>query len=111
MVQRLARALHAKASHMARGKASVAACSRVSPARASQPTRAEASAASGLSGGAAASSLITGASDEHAYELFEVEDRCSDVDPLCLNGQTDGVGLRCLISTYMWANIVINGFK
>ena len=44
----------------------------MSHARASLPTRAEASAASGPSDGAAANSLITGATDEHASELFEV---------------------------------------
>jgi hypothetical protein len=74
-VRWLARACHAKASHPAREEASAAACSRVSRARASQPARAEASAAVGPSGGAAASLPITGVGDEHAYELFEEEDR------------------------------------
>ena len=36
------------------------------------PTHAEASVASSPSGGAAANSLITGATDEHASVLFEV---------------------------------------
>ena len=44
----------------------------MSHARTSQSTRAEASAAFGPSGGAAANSLITGATDEHASVLFEV---------------------------------------
>ena len=70
--RRLSRALRAKASHLARVKASAAACSLVSHARASLPPRAEASAASDPSGGAAANSLITGATDEHALVLFEV---------------------------------------
>ena len=60
------------ASHLARAKANAAAFLLVSHARASLPTRAEASAASGLSGRAAANSLITGANDEHASILFEV---------------------------------------
>ena len=60
------------ASHLARAKASVMACSLVSHGRASLPTYAEASAVSGPSGGAAANSLITGATDEHASVLFEV---------------------------------------
>ena len=47
-------------------------CSLVSHARASLPIRAEASAASGPSGGAAANSLIIGATDEHTSILFEV---------------------------------------
>ena len=70
--QRLAHACRAKASHLARSKASAAACSLMSHARASLPTRAEAKVASGLSSGAAANSLITGATDEHASVLFEV---------------------------------------
>ena len=70
--RRLARARHAKASLLARAKASAAACSLMSHARASLPTRAEASAASDQSGGATANSLITGATDEHASVLFEV---------------------------------------
>ena len=72
VVRWLARARRAQASHLARAKASAAACSLVSHARASLPTRAEASAASGPSGGAAANSLITSATDEHASVLFEV---------------------------------------
>ena len=72
MARRLARARRPKASHLAQAKASTAACSRVSHARASLPTRAEASAASGPSDGAVANSLITGATDEHASVLFEV---------------------------------------
>ena len=70
--RRLARTRRAQPSHLAQAKASAAACSLVSHARASLPTRAEASAASGPSGGAAANSLITGATDEHASVLFEV---------------------------------------
>ena len=70
--QRLARARRAKASHLARANASAVACSLVSHARASLPTRAEASVAFGLSGGAAANSLITSATNEHASALFEV---------------------------------------
>jgi hypothetical protein len=79
----------------------------------------------GPSGGAAANLAINGVGDEHAYILFEVmfrkkcleekeEDKCSHVGPICLNsqhnGQTDGVDLRCLVSTDVWANPVINGF-
>ena len=71
-MRRLAHAHHAKASHLARAKASAAACSLVSHARASLPTRVEASTASGPSDGAAANSLLTGATDEHASVLFEV---------------------------------------
>ena len=48
------------------------ACSLVSHAPASLPTRGEASAAFGPSGGAAANSLIAGATVEHASVLFEV---------------------------------------
>ena len=44
----------------------------MSHARASLPTRAEASAASDPSGGAAANSLITDATDEYTLVLFEV---------------------------------------
>ena len=44
----------------------------MSHARASLLTRAEASAASGPSGGATPNSLIAGAADEHASVLFEV---------------------------------------
>ena len=44
----------------------------MSHARASLPTHAEASVASGLSGGTAANSLIIGATDEHASVLFQV---------------------------------------
>ena len=57
---------------MRRAKASVVACSLVSHARASLPTRVEASAASGPSDGVATNSLITGATDKHASVLFEV---------------------------------------
>ena len=71
-VGRLACVRRAKASHLARAKASAAACSLVSHTRASLPTRAEASAAPAPSGGAADTSLITGATDEHASALFEV---------------------------------------
>ena len=103
-------------------KASAAACSLVSHARASQLTPAEASAASGPSGGAAANSLITGATDEHASVLFEVMFRKNNdlrgnnmIDGQMwvprVNGQTKCVGLRCLVSTDVWANPVINGFK
>ena len=107
---------------MARAKASAAACSLVSHARASLPTRAEASAASGPSGGAAANSLITGATDEHALVLFEVMFRKNNdlrgnnrIEGQMwvprVNGQTKCVGLSCLVSTDVWANPVINGFK
>ena len=120
--QRLARARRAKASHLARAKASAAACSLVSHARTILPTRAEASAASGLSGGAAANSLITGATDEHAAVLFEVMFRKNNdlrgnnrIEGQMwvprVNGQTKCVGLSCLVSTDVWANPVINGFK
>ena len=71
-MRQLARARRTKASHLARAKASAAACSLVSHARASLPTLAKASAASGPFDGAAANSLITGATDEHASVLFEV---------------------------------------
>ena len=93
----------------------------VSHARASLPTHAEASTASGPSGGAAANSLITGATDEHASVLFEVMFRKNDWRRKNMiegqmwvphvNGQTKCVGLSCLISTDVWANPVINGFK
>ena len=95
----------------------------MSHARASLPTRAEASAASGPSGGAAANSLITGATDEHASVLFEVMFRKKNNDlrgnnmieghmwvPR-VNGQTKCVGLSCLVSMDVCANPVINGFK
>ena len=112
----------AQASHLAQAKASAAACSLVSHARASLPTRAEASAASGPSGGAATNSLITGATDEHASVLFEVMFRKNNdlrgnnrIEGQMwvprVNGQTKCVGLSCLVSTDMWANPVINGFK
>ena len=107
---------------MARAKASAAACSLVSHARASLPTRAEASAASGPSGGAAANSLITGATDEHASVLFEVMFRKNNdlrgnnriegqMWVPCVNGQTKCVGLSYLVNTDMWANPVINGLN
>ena len=117
--RRLARARGAKASHLARAKASAVACSLVSHARASLLTRAEDSVASGLSGGAAANSLITG---EHSSVLFEVMFRKNndlrgnnriEVQMWVprVNGQAKCVGLSCLVSTDMWANPVINGFK
>ena len=107
---------------MARAKASAAACSLMSHAQASLPTRAEASAASSPSGGVAASSLIAGANDEHAYELFEVMFRKNNdlrgnnrIEGQMwvphVNGQTKCVGLSCLVSTDVWANPVINVFK
>ena len=107
---------------MARAKASAAACSLVSHARASLPTHAEASAAFGPSGGAAANSLITGATDEHASVQFEVmfrknndlrgENRTEGQMWIPrVNSQTKCVGLRCLVSTDVWANPIINGFK
>ena len=119
---RLARARRAKASHLARAKASAAACSLVSHARASLPTRAEASVASGPSGGAAANSLITGTTDEHASILFEVTFRKNNdlrrknwIEGQMwvprVNGQTECVGLSCLVSMDVWANPIINGFK
>ena len=115
MVQWLARACHAKARHPAQAEASAVACSHVSHARDSQPARAEASAVAGPSGGAAASLPITDAGDKHKYKLFEEEDRCSHVGHTCRNsqlyGQTYGVDLRCIVSTDVWANLVINGFK
>ena len=94
----------------------------MSHARASVPTRAEASAASDPSGGAAANSLITGASDEHASILFEVMFRKNNdlrgnnriEGQMCVprvNGQTKYVGLSYLVSTDVWANPVINGLK
>ena len=100
----------------------MAACSLVSHARASLPTRAEASAVSGPSGGAAANSLITGTTDEHALVLFEVMFRKNNdlrgnnrIEGQMwvprVNGQIKCVGLRCLVSTDVWANPVINGFK
>ena len=121
-VRRLARARRAKDSHLARAKASATAFSLVSHARASLPTCAEASAASGPSSGAAANSLITGAIDEHASVLFEVMFRKNN--DLRGNNMIEGqmwvprvndlskcVGLSCLVSTDVWANPVINGFK
>ena len=94
----------------------------MSHARASLPTRAEASAASGPFGGAAANSLITGDTDEHASVLFEVMFRKNNdlrgnnkIEGQMwvprVNGQTKCVGLSCLVSTDVWANPVINGFK
>ena len=107
---------------MARAKASAAACSLVSHARANLPTRAEASTASGPSGAAAANSLITGATDEHASVLFEIIFRKNNdlrgnnrIEGQMwvprVNDQTKCVGLSCLISMDMWANPVINGLK
>ena len=94
----------------------------MSHARASPPTHAEASVASGLSGGAAAKSLITGATEEHTSVLFEVMFRKNNdlrgnnrIEGQMwvprVNGQTKCVGLSCIISTDVWANPVINGFK
>ena len=94
----------------------------MSHARASVPTRAEASAASAPSGGAAANSLITGATDEHALVLFEVMFRKNNdlrgnnriEGQMCVprvNGQTKCVGLSFLVSMNVWANPVINRFK
>ena len=121
-MRRLARARCAKARHLARPKASAAVCLRMSHARASQPTRAEASAASSPSGGAAANSLITGATDEHASVLFEVMFRKNNdlrgnnrIEGQMLvsrvNSQTKCVGLSYLVRRNVWANPVINGFK
>ena len=112
----------AKTSHLARAKASAAACSLVSHAWASLPTRVEASAASGPSGGAAANSLIIGATDEHASVLFEVMFRKNNdlrgnnkIEGQMwvprVNGQTKCVGLSCLGGTDVLANPVINGVK
>ena len=67
-------------------------------------------------------SLITGATDEHASVLFEVMFRKNNdlrrnnrikgqMWVPRVNGQTKCVGLSCLVSTDMWANPVINGFK
>ena len=78
--------------------------------------------ASGLSDGAAANSLITGATDEHASVLFEVMFRKNNdlrgnnrIEGQMwvprVNGQTKCVGLSCLVSTDMCANPFINGFK
>ena len=53
--------------------------------RASLPTRAEANAASDPSGGVAANSLITGATDEHASILFEVMFR-KNMKEICPRG-------------------------
>ena len=100
----------------------MAACSLVSHARANLPTCAEASAASGPSGRAAANSLITGATDKHASVLFEVmfkknndltgnNRREGQMWVPHVNGQTKCVGLSYLVSTDVWANLVINGFK
>ena len=91
-------------------------------ARASLPTRAEASTASGPSGGAAANSLIIGTIDEDASVLFEVMFRKNNdlrgnnriEGQMCVprvNAQTKCVGLSCLVSTDVWANPVINGLK
>ena len=111
----------AKASHLARAKASAASCSLMSHARASLPTCAEVSTASSPSGGAATNSLITGATDEHASVLFEVFRKNNDLRgnnriegqmwvPR-VNGQSKCVGLSCLVNMDVWANPVINGFK
>ena len=73
-------------------------------------------------GGAAANSLITGATDEHASALFEVMFRKNNdlrgnnrIEGQMwvprVNGQTKCVGLSYLVSTDVWANPVINGFK
>ena len=94
----------------------------MSHARASLPTHAEASAASGLSSGAAANSLITGTIDEHASVLFEVMFRKNNdlrvnnrIEGQMwvprVNGQAKCVGLSCLVSTDVGDNLVINGFK
>ena len=77
---------------------------------------------SGPSGGAAANSLLTGATDEHASILFEVMFRKNNdwrrkkgiyaqMWVPHVNGQIKCVGLSCLVSTDMWANPVINRFK
>ena len=69
-----------------------------------------------------ANSLITGATDEHASVLFEVMFRKNNdlrgnnrIEGQMwvprVNGQTKCVGLSCLVSTDVWANPVINGFK
>ena len=100
----------------------MAACSLVSHARASLPTCEEASAASDPSGGAAANSLITGATEEHASILFAVMFRKNNdlrgnnkIEGQMwvphVNDQTKCVGLSYLVSTDVWANPVINGFK
>ena len=110
------------AHHLARAKATAGACSLLSHARASLPTRVEASAVSGPSGGVAANSLITGGIDEHASVLFEVMFRKNNdlrgnnrIEGQMwvprVNSQTKCVGLSCLISTDVWANPVVNGFK
>ena len=94
----------------------------MSHARASLPTRAEASAASGPSDGPAANSLIAGATNEQASVLFEVMFKKNNdlrgnnmIEGQMwvprVNGQTKCVGLSYLVSTDMWANPVINGFK
>ena len=94
----------------------------VSHTRVSLPTRVEASAVSGPSSGAAANSLIIDATDEHASILFEVMFRKNNdlrgnnrIEGQMwvprVNGQTKCVGLSCLVSTDVWANLVINGFK
>ena len=91
-------------------------------AKASHLAQAKASAVSGPSGGAAANLLITGATDEHASVLFEVMFRKNNdfsgnnrIEGQMwvprVNGQTKCVGLSCLISTDVWANPIINGFK
>ena len=94
----------------------------MSHARANLPTCAEASAASGPSGGVAANSLITGATDEHASVMFEVMFRKNNdlrgnsrIEGQMwvprVNGQTKCVGLSCLVRMDVWANPIINGFK
>ena len=94
----------------------------MSHARASLSTCAEASAASDPSGGVAANSLITSATDEHASVLFEVMFRKNNdlrgnnrIEGQMwvprVNDQTKCVGLSSLISMDVWANPVINGFK
>ena len=94
----------------------------MSHAQASLPTRADASAVSGPSGGAATNSLITGATDEHASVLLEVMLRKNNdlrrnnriEGQMCVprvTVQTKCVVLSCLVSTDVWANPVINGFK
>ena len=94
----------------------------MSHARASLPTHAEASPSSGPFDGAAANSLITGATDEHASVLFEVMFRKNNdlkgnnrIEGQMwvprVNGQTKCVWLSCLVSKDVWANPFINGFK
>ena len=94
----------------------------MSHARASLPTRVEASAASVPSGGVVANSLITGGTNEHASVLFEVMFRKNNdlrgnnrIEGQMwvphVNGQTKYVGLSCLVRRDVWTNPVINGFK